>query len=202
VDRVREKVAHRMEKDLCILRSLGWVDQQGETIPSIVTRDTASLPAMVSDQLTEDSIASCARENVGITQLIHGERRCETQYTEEESSQLYQMKLKVAKYRCFQDRFHRGCKEYVRDQIYQYFQALAATITTAAVADTTTAAVTTNTPAVTTTNAAVTTNTPAVTPTNAAVTTKTPAITTNTAAVTTTNAATTEASATTTAATG
>ena len=62
--KVKAKMAAKMTGDVCVLRSLGWLDGEAKETNdtmAIWTEDVMSLPAEVSSQLSEDAIMECAK---------------------------------------------------------------------------------------------------------------------------------------------
>jgi len=136
VDKVRESLAQRMQKDVCVLRSLGWLDHQGNSNSASMAADIASLPPMVRQELSDFSITTCAADKVAFVQKGRRYRRCAKKRSKEENEEVRVLMMMGARYRCFQERFQRGCRYHVRNQFLQYIQALAETSTMAPMSST------------------------------------------------------------------
>ena len=53
-----------MKGDLCMLSSLGWIDENGEPDNATITADVLSLEPAVYTQLSGDEIGACAAERM------------------------------------------------------------------------------------------------------------------------------------------
>ena len=61
-EKVKAKMGAKMAGDMCVLRSLGWVDEEANENGAVWTADVMSLPVEVSSQLSEDAIMECAKK--------------------------------------------------------------------------------------------------------------------------------------------
>merc|ERR550517_1599793 len=61
-ENILQMAQRKMKGDLCMLSSLGWIDENGEPDNATITADVLSLEPAVYTQLSGDEIGACAAE--------------------------------------------------------------------------------------------------------------------------------------------
>merc|ERR1712025_764205 len=123
VQNVKKNMGQDMKVDLCILNKLGWIDAAGDAIEEVMVEDIKTLPSEVSDNLGEENISACAEKIVSNVSKHH--KRCaeKKKYSSAEVAELSEMFQKAASYKCFQKQFPKSCQEFVRKDIYAFYEA-------------------------------------------------------------------------------
>merc|ERR1712025_904372 len=92
VQDIETAIEEEMEGDLCVLYMMGWINDEGEFNEETFGADVMTLPPSVAETITEESIGSCATE-------------------------MMELGMEVASYKCFQKIFNRSCKGFVSAHI-------------------------------------------------------------------------------------
>merc|ERR1719481_2022300 len=124
---IKREMTQKMKNDLCIVKSMGWVDQQGEFISASFDADIGSLPTMVSNQLSKLLILTCARENVQWIQKGKKYKRCSKKRTAEQNDEVTNLMMIRARSKCFKKIFQRSCGNFIRTYLLQHMQVSTAT---------------------------------------------------------------------------
>merc|ERR1712123_58048 len=109
VEDIKKKVGKEMKVDLCILKNLGWIDTEGQAVDAVMTADLLTLPTEVSDKM--------------VSKMSQRHKRCAKKYSADDVSELSELGLKVASYKCFQNQFAKSCKAFVKQEIYSFYKA-------------------------------------------------------------------------------
>merc|ERR1712123_421557 len=121
VEDIKKKIGKEMKVDLCILNKLGWIDTEGHAVDAVMTADLMTLPTEVSTKLSEEKMDACADKIVGKMSQRH--KRCGKKYSPDDVSELSELGLKVASYKCFQNQFAKSCQAFVKQEIYSFYKA-------------------------------------------------------------------------------
>merc|ERR1712123_112578 len=121
VEDIKKKIGKEMKVDLCILKNLGWIDTEGQADDAVMTADLLTLPTEVSAKLSEEKVEACADKMVSKMSQRH--KRCAKKYNADDVSELSELGLKVASYKCFQNQFAKSCKAFVKQEIYSFYKA-------------------------------------------------------------------------------
>merc|ERR1712106_958277 len=121
VANIKKKVGKEMKVDLCILKYLGWIDTEGQAVDAVMTADLLTLPTEVSAKLSEEKVEACADKMVSKMSQRH--KRCAKKYSADDVSELSELGLKVASYKCFQNQFAKSCQAFVKQEIYSFYKA-------------------------------------------------------------------------------
>merc|ERR1719483_272513 len=121
VEDIKKKVGKEMKADLCILKNLGWIDTEGQAVDAVMTADLMTLPTEVSAKLSEEKVEACADKM--ITKMSQRHERCAKKYNADDVSELSELGLKVASYKCFQNQFAKSCQAFVKQEIYSFYKA-------------------------------------------------------------------------------
>merc|ERR1719481_683923 len=124
---IKREMTQKMKNDLCIVKSMGWVDQQGEFISASFDADIGSLPTMVSNQLSKLLILTCAKENVQWIQKGKKYKRCSKKRTAEQINEVTNLMMIRARSKCFKEIFQRSCGNFIRTHLLQHMQDSTAT---------------------------------------------------------------------------
>jgi len=122
-EKILQMVQRKMKGDLCMLSSLGWIDDNGEPDNATITADVLSLEPAVYTQLSGDEIEACAAERMAkwASPKDKHAKRCAAKMTEDDKAQLSFFGSKMAHYKCFTDMFHRACRQSVGKKIHDLF---------------------------------------------------------------------------------
>merc|ERR1712106_1303904 len=121
VEDIKKKIGKEMNVDLCILKNLGWIDTDGQAVDAVMTADLMTLPTEVSAKLSEEKVEACADKTVSKMSQRH--KRCAKKYSADDVSELSELGLKVASYKCFQNQFAKSCQAFVKQEIYSFYKA-------------------------------------------------------------------------------
>merc|ERR1719285_16325 len=124
---IKREMTQKMKNDLCIVKSMGWVDEQGEFISASFDADIGSLPTMVSNQLSKLLILTCARENVQWIQKGKIYKRCSKKRTAEQNNEVTNLMMIRTRSKCFKEIFQRSCGNFIRTNLLQHMQDSTAT---------------------------------------------------------------------------
>jgi len=122
-EKILQMAQRKMKGDLCMLSSLGWIDENGEPDNATITADVLSLEPAVYTQLSGDEIGACAAERMAkwASPKDKHAKRCAAKMTEDDIAQLSFFGSKMAHYKCFTDMFHRACRQAVGKKIHDLF---------------------------------------------------------------------------------
>merc|ERR1712212_548347 len=123
VQNVKKNMKEEMKVDLCILNKLGWVDAAGDAIEEVMMEDIKTLPSEVSGNLDEANMSACAEKIVSKVSKHHERCAEKKKYSSDDVTQLSEVFLKAASYKCFQKQFAKSCQEFVRKEIYDFYKA-------------------------------------------------------------------------------
>merc|ERR1712212_162140 len=123
VQNVKKNMEEEMKVDLCILNKLGWIDAAGDAIEEVMVEDIKTLPSDVSGKLDEANMSACAEKIVNKVSKHHGRCAEKKKYSSDDVTQLSEVFLKAASYKCFQKQFAKSCEEFVRKEIYDFYKA-------------------------------------------------------------------------------
>jgi len=128
----------------CILKEVGWVNDQDETNMEMINDDLASLPEFITVGMKDTSSMCTARaENATIENIFGGDQfpadpvienrsgsgssssssssssseECSPEFDESELSQLEEVLQKLAFFRCVHENFMEACGNYILGQI-------------------------------------------------------------------------------------
>merc|ERR1719466_515790 len=89
-EKILQMAQRKMKGDLCMLSSLGWIDENGEPDNATITADVLSLEPAVYTQLSGDEIGACAAERMAkwASPKDKHAKRCAAKMTEDDKAQL------------------------------------------------------------------------------------------------------------------
>merc|ERR1719430_860332 len=122
VEQIEQKVVQDMEAEVCILKEIGWVDGGLNIFNETISNDMMSLPEEVTDSITNEAIAICAKKKIKKFYNKYRNERCKSRYTEEDMARLDELGNNVSSFECFEEYFTSSCQYYVKTKIEEIFQ--------------------------------------------------------------------------------
>ena len=133
-DKIMSKVQEKFADEACVLKQLGWIDEEGNELQDAIEADIATLNEGVQAGISEEGVEECVAE---IMEEMDGKyAKCADKYTEEEKATLEEVGVKIASFKCFMGMFKESCGNFIKSE---YVEPLVASLT-GATATTTVAA--------------------------------------------------------------
>jgi len=115
VTEMKDQLEGFSRDERCVMNALGWMDDDGK----VVAAEVQSLPIL--EEVTEDSIKSCARNHPRRVQNFLRWNRC-SDLSQDDIDMLKDTETKLAKMSCLRHQFLRSCQQHVTKQVNDYFQ--------------------------------------------------------------------------------
>ena len=123
-EKIMRKVEKKFADEMCVLKQLGWVDEEGNDINDTIMADIATLNEGVQAGLSEEAVEECVAE---IMAEMDGKyAKCADKYTDEEKATLEEVGVKIASYKCFMGQFKDACGSFIKSE---YVEPLVASLT-------------------------------------------------------------------------
>merc|ERR1711936_627339 len=113
VDDVMEKLRSKSQKDSCVFKSLGWINEGGKPITEVITAEISVLPAEVASQLSKDDVETCALEKAREWSNRPKRLRCDATYSQDDRAALHEYELTVAGMKCMKTVMRTSCSDFV-----------------------------------------------------------------------------------------
>merc|ERR1711970_440041 len=113
VDDVMEKLRSKSQKDSCVFKSLGWIDEGGKPITEVIETEISVLPAEVASQLSKDDVETCALEKAREWSHRPKRLRCDAIYSQDDRAALHEYELTVAGMKCMKTMMRTSCNDFV-----------------------------------------------------------------------------------------
>jgi hypothetical protein len=122
-DKIMSKVEEKFAGEACVLKQLGWIDEEGNDLKDTIMADIATLNEGVQAGLSDNT-----EECVGkIMEEMDGKyAKCADKYTDEEKATLEEVGVKIASYMCFMGQFKDACGSFIKSE---YVEPLVASLT-------------------------------------------------------------------------
>ncbi len=125
-DKIMGKVQEKFADEACVLKQLGWIDEEGNELKDAIEADIATLNEKVQFGISEEGVEECVAE---IMEEMDGKyAKCADKYTEEEKATLEEVGVKIASFKCFMGMFKESCGNFIK---VEYVEPLVASLTSA-----------------------------------------------------------------------